>query len=231
MKVKKIPADVLCSQSPIMSEDQIEGVLFGYFYRVTRTVDRGPGAGSKIMRNHETGLPESADALMPIHRAVGGVELALSLVITPEKWAAACIYTDDLDENVGKTEDQKEWRSLFAVAPEKWTGDALEAVKVTTRRLKVIVHRLESQGLFVTSPQIDETEAELGTTHLAHGDDKMTMGFQITYAGVKYAEEFVREHPSLQQGHSILDALGKTLSSKAPEWKQAQERHSSLEIT
>jgi hypothetical protein len=226
MKVKRITNDVLFSKAPIMPEDQIEGVLLGYYYRMTRTRDRGPSAGRGGF-DQKTGILSSPNALLPKHRAVGGVELALSDGPTPPAaWAAAVIYTDDLPQNVGKPEGQKEWKALFTKPKGDWSDDEVLAVNETTRRVKRVVHRLEERGLFITKPQIDEEAAELGTTHLAEGLDGMTMGWKITYAGIQYAEAFVKEHPQLMRGHTILDALGTTLASQAPQWKQDEIRQS-----
>lgn len=228
MKVRKITNDKLFAQNEIMSEDQIEGVLLGWFYRVTRTCDRRPDEMSEV--NPAVGLPESPGALAPRHRAVYGTELAMGIVVPPEQWIKAAIYTDDLPENVGKPQDQKEWRSLAFKSPNDWSMDEVLSVKENTRRLKRVVHRLAGDGLFVTSPRIDDKERELGTDRLVHGDDEMTMGFTITYKGIQYAEAFAREHTRFMRGHTILDAVGESLASQIPEWKRAELRNADTYI-
>ena len=77
MKVRKIPSDKLFAQNSVMSEDQIEGVLLGWFYRVTQTCDRRPNEMLQVETS--SGLPGSASNLTPRHRAVYGTELAMGL--------------------------------------------------------------------------------------------------------------------------------------------------------
>lgn len=310
-KIEIVPqSEIMRSpEDGVMGERQVEAVLLGYYARTLKTRDRRGGmaaigelpAGAveladdgsvksiagEIIRasapiNRATGLPESAGALLPNHRATLGWELALSMIIPPEDFIAACIYTDDLPQNAGKTEDEKEWVALsykpkMKIGPngravahhtclrcheewedelsgagvcikcnahgfmttenmlrvpivdrrilDGWSDEEVFALKTSARHLKRVVHRLAEQGYFTTKPRIDESaEGELGTDELMHGEDDMTMGFQITPKGLHYAEEFAKKHPVLLHGHHILDAMGRTHAELAPEWLKAQKR-------
>jgi len=308
VKVKKISSSILFSSRPdgYMPPDQIEGILLGFFYRASKSRDRRAGAtvvgerpkgsmswddktqqwlsdaGEPILGvpevNKITGLPESASALLPNHRAKTGWDLALAMVIPPEDFIASIIYTDDLPQNLGKPEGQKEsvalaYKEKFRKGPmgrplahhrcmtcgEEWEGEMIdpprcracgergstkagslvdrvvvdgwseeevEAVKTNTRTLKQVVHKLAEKGLFITKPRIDEhATGELGTSHLIHGEDHMTMGFAITPKGLKYAEEFVRRHPKLMEGHTILDAMGNEAAACAPQWLKDETKN------
>jgi hypothetical protein len=234
-KVRKFNETELFFQpeNGILSEDQVEAILLGWFFRSTRTIDRRGGTMASVLLNHETGLPDSAGALLPKHRAVGGYELALSLVIPPEDWAASLVYTDDLPQNAAFApgSDQRDWQALSFKSKDTWSDEETVAVKENTRTTKRVIHRLSERGIFVTKPQIDDTEANFGTKELVHGEDRMTMGFQITYDGLRYAEEFARAHPRfMNAGHTLLDAMGTTLADKAPEWAKAERRNQAIVV-
>lgn len=107
---------------------------------------------------------------------------------------------------------------------DNWSEDEVLAVKENTRTLKRIVHRLGEEGLFNTKPRIDEKAAELGTAELTHGADGMTMGFQITPKGLRFAEDFGKANPRLLNGQHILDMMGSTTAKLAPQWLQQERR-------
>ncbi len=282
-KIERVPTEVLFRSQPdgIMPEQQLEAILWGFYFRVLHTRDRrSEGGRSTEATNTETGLPESAASLVPIHRAVYGWELALELIVPPEDFCAAVVYTDDNETKewqalcfkpkfkVGKRGrpickytceschhervlerpsfvidtceechvqgvrevDEKQRLWICETVVDNWSEEEVRAVKENSRRLKRIVHRLAGEGYFQTRPRIDEKSGELGTDELVHGRDEMTMGFRITPQGVKYTEEWAREHPVFTRGHTILDAMGETMAAKAPEWVKAELRHQALPI-
>jgi hypothetical protein len=52
------------------------------------------------------------------------------------------------------------------------------------------------------------------------------MGFKITRTGVEYVLEWGEAHPSfVQKGHTLLDAMGKTMGSLAPQWVAPELRN------
>lgn len=237
--VKKLSETNLFFQpeNGILSEEQLEAFLLGWFYRATRTCDRRGGTGivteegakdPSAQLDPVTGLPNSANALLPKYRATFGPELAMSLVIPPEAWVQTLVYTDDLAENANRAHENREWRALAYKAKEQWSEEEILAVKENTRRLKRVVHRLSEAGLFVTKPVVDEDQTTLGTKNLTHGQDNMTMGFQLTYDGLRYAEEFAKLHPKFMNGHTLLDAMGETLSQRAPQWLKQDLRNQAL---
>lgn len=135
--VRKIPLSVLTHSDPdgMMSPDQLEGSLWAYFYLLSRSMDRrgnaeqvgelpkgareldqetgewhnvgGEAVYASPAINRVSGLPESSASLMPIHRAIMGVELALCAIIPPEDFCASLIYTDDLPPEIALTDEQK----------------------------------------------------------------------------------------------------------------------------
>jgi len=230
VKVRKIPRDVIDAQNPIMSPDQLEAILWGHYYRLARTRDR---RGSKVAKvDHATGLPESANDLLPTYRATRGTELALTDFLVPKQFIAKALYTDDDPANKGLPEKHKEWKAASSISPEHWSEETILAIEENTMRLKLVIHKLAEEGYFITSPEIDEPGkcGELGTDRLVHGQDGFTMGSKVTYKGLQYADAFVNEHPHLKQEHSLLDALGKTKAGGVPEWKKRELANQSLEI-
>lgn len=214
-----------CHPSGIMSEVQIEAALYSYFVQAALTRDR---RGSTTRQNVRTGLPESGSALLPNHKAVTGAQLALGLIMPPKRFASLCVQTDDLPENASLT--KKHVLPLAQKDVKTWTDDEIHAVNTNAELVKRVVHRLAQNGWFVTKPQIDEVGGELGTTHLAHDDDRMTMGFSITYEGLQRAQRWCEKHPKFMKGPTTLESLGADRSQDAPEWLKAQERHCASQI-
>lgn len=215
--------------SGVCSEAQLEAILFGAFARALRMRDRRP-QGVTIKVNHATGLPESSASLLPNHRATHGPELVLGLITPPDDFAASIVRTDDVPQNQGKPEGQREFVALCYKPKESWTEDELLAVKENGRRLKRVVHRLEVEGLFRTRPKLEDCEAELGVKELVHGEDGHTMGFQITADGVHAAQDFARECPFVLLVEEIEDAMGATLAGLAPDWRKAERRNSAAVV-
>jgi hypothetical protein len=212
--------------SGVCSEAQLEAILLGFYARALRSRDRRP-QGVTIKVNHATGLPEAQGSLLPKHKATSGPELALALIIPPEDFVASIVRTDDLPQNQGKPDHQKEVSALCYKAKDTWSDEELQAVKENARRLKRVVHRLEVEGLFVTRPRLEDCEAELGAKELVHGEDGLTMGFKVTPDGLRVAEDFGRDHPFVMRAEDIEDAMGDTLAARAPEWRKAERRLSS----
>lgn len=141
-EIRRVPSSVLFASHPsgVMPEEQVEAVLWGFFYRVSKTRDRRASAGAVGERpresktwneeegrwvsdageailgsgpiNRATGLPESEAALLPKHRAIYGWDLATQMIIPPEDFVAMCVYTDDVPQNLGKSDGDKEWVAL-----------------------------------------------------------------------------------------------------------------------
>jgi hypothetical protein len=221
------------SEDGIFSEIQLEALLLAGIYQTTRYgKDRRGGSMPKI--DPRTGLPISANDLAPGHRATRGVDLVLGAVVNPRMFVLHNMQTDELPENAMRGQDaaDREWRSLAYVSPETWSEETIVAVSENTRRLKRLIHRLEPDGLFVTSPTIDEDGNVLGTKNLALGDDRMTMGFAITHKAIQAAKAFVDAHPWYARRARAEESLGKELlnASSTPQWKQADERQADAPI-
>jgi hypothetical protein len=208
--------------SGVMSEDQLRAFLFAsWHYLVKFSKDR---RGGHCETDQATGLPVSANDLQPTFRAIRGRDLALSTILPPKSFVLSILRTDEIPENVGLPHDQREWRCLAMVPPDTWSEETLHAVSVNTRRFKLLLAKLEAEGLVDTKPQIDETAATLGTKNLEHGDDGFTLGFRPLNKGLDAADEFVRDHTFFSRQLRLEEWLGRSMAMQAPEWKQAQER-------
>jgi hypothetical protein len=182
----------------------------------------------------KTGLPVSANNLLPGHRAVRGAELVLGSVVNPRMFVLHNMQTDALPENATRAIDaaDREWRSLAYVSPETWDEETIVAVAENLRRFKRLLHKLEPEGLIRTKPTIDEDGLTLGTKDLALGEDGMTMGFSITNKALQAAREFVQEHPWYGRRARAEESMGRELlnSETTPQWKQADERQADAAI-
>lgn len=231
MKVRKIERHVIENPSVNMSPDQLEAMLWAHYYALMRKArDRSPG--SMVVTNHESGLPESANDLMPAYRSVFGVELALSDWLVPSEWVARQIETDEHPDNAGKTESQKEWMAAVNLPKEYWSDDLHRAVSENAFRLKVLIHKFAEQGYFITEPKFEDgVTATLGTDKLIHGEDGFTLGTKITYKGLEYAEAFVKAHPFLMRCRNIRDIMGRARFERhAPEWKKRDLANQAITI-
>lgn len=223
MKVPKYDESVLIRQQTIRREDQMEASLFGYVYSASRSRDRRGEAVE--MTDPATGLPATANALLPKHRATEGMELVLSDIISPKLFCAAAVFTDELEENLGLPPEKREWRSLQFVEKKNWSDEAIKVIDRNVQTLHLVLTRWRGHGWVELSPQIDDSpRGGLGTDRLALDKAGRSMGFSFLYPVVPAAEEFIRLHPRFaQQYQPLYVAMGRGLSSKAPEWWQKEQ--------
>lgn len=216
----------------VMSEEMVEARLFAGLYKITQMKDRRPEG--RVKTNHATGLPESPNDMETSHRRIKrGVDLLLESIISPRQFIMACMETDELPENIGKTEDQKAWRSLVVLEDNLFTEGMAVAVDENTRTLKRLLNKLAERGLFDLEPEIDDT-GELGTKRLIKGVDGLTMGFRPTYACYDFLLKWAKLNADYagRPAPKFEEILGKHTekAKQIPQWKQAEDRQGAAPV-
>lgn len=101
-----------------------------------------------------------------------------------------------------------------------WTDDEHLTVRENARQIKLVVHRLASEGYFNARP-INPQDREM--SDLVWEDrDGMTLGFKLTWAGYQRMLEVTQNDPELRRQAHILTLAGKELRETAPEWAKAE---------
>lgn len=225
---KKIPLSVAMDQARlIMTEDQVEAKLWAALYYFTQKEDRRAEGMHQV--DHNTGLPVSANSLTPLHRSKSGVDLLMEVILSPEDLITSVLSTDEIAENIGLPPEKRSWRSLAALPKKQWSREMVHAVKENTRLLKLVIKRHAEHGLFDETPQIDDGST-LGVKNLPLHEDKFTIGFRVTWEGVKFMQRWVELNQDFVHRNKPadwLEALGKyTEAAKSiPDWKKREIEH------
>lgn len=186
----------------VLSDYDLEMHLFGVFVRAARCSDRR-GDGS-VPVDHATGIPLSANDLLPRHKAVGGVHLALELLVHPRHLAAAL-----LRRPVPRDDAPDASVTLSSIPPDQWSEAESERVGALEEQIKLKVHRLAERGMFDPRPDI-------GAGPLV-GTDGLTQGFKITWRGLTEGQRRVRG-TRFDDGPTTLEAdVGYEKWRKAPQ--------------
>jgi hypothetical protein len=194
----------------VIPDEELELQLYSVFARTARQVcDR---RGDVAAVDHRTGLPTSANDLLPRYKAVSGVGLALQLIVVPRQFAASM-----LRRPVPVEQSESGHVALQAIPATQWTASETELVEALTEQIKIKVHQLaESKGHF--NPHGEEFEP--GRPLL--GDDGLTCGFKITYKGLMHAIEKVRG-TKYETGATNVEAdLGRG-ALKGVQWAQQEK--------
>lgn len=194
------------------SVEELELSLLAWFWNVRFWRDRQASAFT-ANTNQATGLPESANDLLPTYRAVGGDRLALEVTPVPGDLAASMIKYETA---------QREWRELSIKPRHQWTDEERSTHEALTHRIKLAAHRLGEKGFLDLRPQDDQGEPQ------ALGEDGMTVRFKLTPRGLEEARRRVRGTKFEYMPRGWEDALAPSEKSQAPEWLQAQWRQGSV---
>lgn len=194
----------------MLSPHELEMHLLGLFYRLA--VYGRDRAGAVVPVHRETGLPVSADGLLPASRALRGRKLALEERVVPRRLAAGLLRRPLSLASPNRT------RALATLPPEEWTGQETAWVDELEHQIKRTVHRLaQTKGWFVPQVLHDGAPQPLG-------EDGLTECFQITPQGLTEALRRVRgtryDHGPL----SVRDDLSEDEWATAPQWARDEAR-------
>lgn len=202
------------------AQDSVLGVIWSCFWQMSQTRDRrkhfnvNPDAAVPTERpalDPGTGLPVSADHLRAKIYSDSGLDLMFSAVIPPIQLARAATYwwRDDWD--------QDKVQILSHTPRGEWTEDMLFVYEENLRRIKRRIHELaDDHGWFDVRP-INPRDKEMNDLDWV-GDDRMTIGFRITYAGWEECQRWIRDHPVWDQKRHVLDVATDEIKKNAPEW-------------
>jgi hypothetical protein len=201
-------------------EDAVLGVIWSFFWQMSQMRDRrdvpvaNPDSDEPQVRqavDPGTGLPMSANDLKARAFSTSGQDLMFSSVIPPIQLARASTYwwRDEWGED--------EVRILTHTPREEWTDEMLFVYEENLRRIKRRVHKLEEDhGYFETRP-VNPNDTEMGDLDWV-GEDRLTIGFRITYAGWDECQRWIREHPVWDKTRHVLDVAPDEIKQNAPEW-------------
>ena len=209
------------------AEDSVLGVIWSFYWQVSKSRDRRQIVTSnpdddnpqpKQAVDPGTGLPVSANDLKSRAFSDSGRDLMFSMVIPPIQLARASTYwwRDDWEEDRVQ---------ILAHTPrDEWTEDMLLTYEENLRRIKRRIHRLaEDHGWFDVRP-INPKDAEMNDLDWV-GEDRLTIGFRITYAGWDECQRWIREHPVWDQQRHVLDVAPDEIKKNAPEWFKAEYKN------
>lgn len=196
----------------VLPDDELEMHLLSVFARTARQgVDRRAATTTGGI-DPRTGLPVSANDLLPRYKAVSGRSLALQLLVVPRQLAASM-----LRRTVSEQESREGHVALVAIQPDQWTPQEAELVGALEEQIKLAVHRLaERHGWFDPRPNDYEDGRPL------EGADGLTAGFKITPRGLEHAlQRTAGTRWELGPVHPEHD-LGRSAWSQAPQWAQSE---------
>lgn len=196
----------------VIPDTELEMHLFSVFARTARQgVDRRAATTNGGI-DPRTGLPVSANDLLPRYKAVSGRSLALQLLVIPRQLAASM-----LRRTVSEQESREGHVALVAIPPDQWTPSEAELVNALEEQIKLAVHRLADRaGWYDPRPQDYEDGRPL------EGPDGLTCGFKVTARGL---EEALRRTAGTKWELGPVNPehdLGRNAWSQAPQWAQAE---------
>jgi hypothetical protein len=202
------------------AEDNVLGVIWSFFWQMSQMRDRrdaplaDPDSDEPQKRqavDPGTGLPVSASDLKGRAYSTSGKDLMFSAVIPPVQLAKAATYwwrDNWKDDKV---------QILTHTPRGEWTDEMLFGYEENLRRIKRRIHRLaEDHGYFDVRP-IHDGDAEMNDLDWV-GEDRLTIGFRITYQGWDECQRWIREHPVWDQRRHVLDVAPDEIKKNAPEW-------------
>jgi hypothetical protein len=214
------------------AEDAVLGVIWSFYWQVSQSRDRRQAPASNPDDDNPqprqavdpgTGLPMSANDLKARAFSDSGRDLMFSMVIPPVQLARASTYWWRDDWEGDRVQ-------ILAHTPRaEWTDEMLFAYEENLRRIKRRIHRLaEDHGWFDVRP-INPKDAEMNDLDWV-GEDRLTIGFRITYAGWDECQRWIRENPVWDQKRHVLDVAPEEIKKNAPEWFKQEYNAPSFEV-
>jgi hypothetical protein len=209
------------------TNDNVLGVIWSFYWQMSQMRDRreapvsDPDSDEPQVRqavDPGTGLPLSANDLKPKAFSVSGQDLMFSSVVPPVQLARAATYwwRDNWKDD--------EVRILTHTPRGEWTEEMLFAYEENLRRIKRRIHKLaEDHGYFDVRP-IHDGDKEMHDLDWV-GEDRLTIGFRITYAGWDECQRWILEHPAWDQKRHVLDVAPEEIKKNAPEWYKSEHRN------
>jgi hypothetical protein len=209
-------------------EDAVLGVIWSFFWQMSQSRDRrkhvdvDPDSATPTSRpalDPGTGLPVSADGLRAKIYSDSGMDLMFSAVIPPIQLARAATYwwRDDWEQDRVQ---------ILAHTPRgEWTEEMLFVYEENLRRIKRRIHKLaDDHGWFDVAP-INPKDTDMNDLDWV-GDDRMTIGFRITYQGWEECQRWIRDNPVWDQKRHVLDVAPDEIKKNAPEWFKREYENS-----
>ena len=108
---------------------------------------------------------------------------------------------------------------------ENWTDEEHQTVRANARMISQQVNRLAEEGLFDPRP-VDKNDVEMGSLTW---EDKSgnTLGFKLTWKGLKYMREYIEKRPELKRSMHALAHAGDDVRAQAPQWARDEYEASS----
>lgn len=199
----------------VLSDWECEMHIFGVFARAALH-GRDRSVASSVPVHHDTGLPLSANDILPRAHALVGEGLALQIYVIPDQLAAGLLRHEVVEGEARKLV------ALSSIARAEWSDREAEWHQALARQIKVTVHRLkEHGGYFVLEPPGGNPyEQDL----LCLGKDGLTQAFMVTHKGLKEALRRVKgtrfEHAPQSMAADVPDSVWR----EAPQWARTEER-------
>jgi hypothetical protein len=217
----------------VLTDEEAEDAIWSAFWQFSQARDRrltspitelDPASREYVERKRsldpDTGLPISANDLGSKALAISGVDLALAVMLPPDRLAASCVQ--HLDDSLPDTPEnwQRYGKTLAHIPRTSWTEDQANAVRVTALKIKLASQRLGEKGWLNLRP-IDAKDPDMHD--LPWTDEAgFSSGFKLTYKGYEHLQQLVQKRPHLKATRHVLELVGHDVRAKAPQWAKAE---------
>lgn len=199
--------------TPFGDIPDLEPRLLAHFFCVGKHWRDRSAQGLVEHVNELSGLPESAAALLPRHRALQGDQLALNWTPVPSNLAGNWLRYHAANDLVCSLTATCDGCRVLELKPKSaWDDDEVRVHADLTYAIKLAAMRLAERGL------IDSRPIDHEGSRMPLGEDGLPMRFGITPEGLKEAAKIVAADPTLDQKLGWENAVMRSELAKLPGW-------------